>query len=436
MFEYYSEAIDWIHGRLKFGVKPGLKRMEWLLEELRHPEKNIPIVHVAGTNGKGSTISYMLHMLTEAGYKVGSFTSPYIETFNERISVNGQPISDQEMLGLVNAVKPYVEKIEQTDLGGPTEFEIITTMMFLYFGKHNPPDFLLLETGLGGRLDSTNIIEPFLSIITNVGYDHMNILGETIAEIAGEKAGIIKHNVPIITAAENHEALKVISEVAHIKDANLLVYGKEINIIEKQLDNDGEMFSIQTPYETYKDVIISMRGQHQIKNAALAITAIDYLKKISKVKIAEDQIRKGLEKTFWKGRFELVNSNPEIIIDGAHNKEGIESLIETLIRHYPNKKIHILYSALKDKDYIEMIERLSSIATSMHFTSFNFPRAATAIELYSACSIQEKTYSESWQSIFDNLLTTYQDQKEDLVVVTGSLYFISNIREYCRERNI
>jgi dihydrofolate synthase/folylpolyglutamate synthase len=178
-----------------------------------------------------------------------------------------------------------------------------------------------------------------------------------------------------------------------------------------------------------------MRGQHQMKNAALAITAIDYLKKINRVKITENQIRDGLEKTFWKGRFELVSSNPEIIIDGAHNKEGIESLIDTLIRHYPNKKIHILFSALKDKDYVEMIERLSSIATSMHFTTFNFPRAATAMELYSSCSLQEKTYSESWQTIMDELLTTYQDQKKDLVVVTGSLYFISNIREYCRDRN-
>jgi dihydrofolate synthase/folylpolyglutamate synthase len=434
MFEHYSEAIDWIHSRLKFGVKPGLKRMEWLLEELDHPEKNIPTIHVAGTNGKGSTISFMLHMLTEAGYKVGSFTSPYIETFNERISVNGQPISDQEMLELVNEVKPYVEMIEKTELGGPTEFEIITTMMFLYFGKYNIPDFLLLETGLGGRLDSTNIVEPLLSIITNVGYDHMNILGESIAEIAAEKAGIIKQGVPIMSAVENDDARKVISEIANHQAADLFLIGEQINLSEKQLHDHDEMFSIHTPYKTYRDLVISMKGQHQIKNAALAISAIDYLEKISKVKIDEEQIRKGLNKTFWKGRFELVNRNPEVIIDGAHNKEGIESLIETLTRHYPNKNIHFLYSALIDKDYVEMIARLSSIATSMHFTTFDFPRAATAYELYSACELQKKSYSESWQSILDELLTTYQGQNEDIIVVTGSLYFISHIREYCRIR--
>ncbi|KKI92300.1 folylpolyglutamate synthase [Bacillus sp. SA1-12] len=435
MFKHYTEALNWIHGRLKFGIKPGLKRMEWLLTELGHPEKNIPIIHVAGTNGKGSTISYMLHMLIEGGYRVGSFTSPYIETFNERISVNGQPISDQEMLEIANEVKPYVEKIEKTELGGPTEFEIITTMMFLYFGKYNKPDFLLLETGLGGRLDSTNIAEPILSIITTIGYDHMNILGETIAEIAAEKAGIIKHRVPIMTAVENLEAKKVISEVANSMLSEMYSLGTDLNILQKQLHQQGERFTLQTSYSTYKDLVISMKGEHQIKNAALAVSAIDYLIKMDKVKLSDDQLRKGLKGAYWKGRFELVNNNPEVIIDGAHNKEGIDSLLDTLTRHYPDKNIHILFSALKDKDYSQMIARLSSIAASMHFTTFDFPRAATAFELYSACQLKEKTYSESWEKIMDHLLDEYINQKEDLVVVTGSLYFISHIREYCRKRN-
>lgn len=434
MFKDYNEAIDWIHSRLKFGVKPGLKRMEWLLEELDHPEKNIPTIHVAGTNGKGSTISYMLHMLTEAGYKVGSFTSPYIETFNERISVNGQPISDQEMLELVNKVKPYVEKIELTELGGPTEFEIITTMMFLYFGKINRPDFLLLETGLGGRLDSTNIVTPLLSIITNVGYDHMNILGETIEEIAAEKAGIIKGGVPVMTAVENEQAIKVISATAQLNASELFALGAEMTINEKGIHHHGEVFSVDTPFTTYKDLTISMKGQHQVKNAALSLSVIDFLKTKNKITIDEEQIRKGLDKTFWKGRFELINKHPEVIIDGAHNKEGIESLIKTLKRHYPNHYIHFLFSALKDKDYVEMIDRLSSMATSMNFTTFDFPRAATASELYTVCKLQAKSYSESWQLAMDELLTTYKDQKGHVIVVTGSLYFISHIREYCKDR--
>lgn len=250
LFTKYDDAINWIHDRLKFGVKPGLKRMEWLLAELDHPDKKIPTIHVAGTNGKGSTISYMLHMLMEAGYNVGTFTSPYIETFNERISVNSLPISDDEMLRLVNEVKPYVEKIEETDLGSPTEFEIITTMMFLYFGKMNNPDFLLLETGLGGRLDSTNIIDPILSVITNIGYDHMNILGDTISEIACEKAGIIKYRRPIFTAAEKEDALEVLIHTAKELEAPYYSLGSDIKINNLSTWEKGEKFSVQTPNNT------------------------------------------------------------------------------------------------------------------------------------------------------------------------------------------
>lgn len=430
MFSRYEDAVDWIHGRLKFGVKPGLKRMEWLLKELGHPEKNIPTIHVAGTNGKGSTISYMLHMLKEANYNVGTFTSPYIETFNERISVNGEPISDGDMLNLVNEIKPYVDKIGETELGGPTEFEIITTMMFLYFGKLNQPDILLLETGLGGRLDSTNIINPLLSIITNVGYDHMNILGNTITEIASEKAGIIKQNVPVLTAVEKDEALQVINNKAKQLGAEILSVGSEIHILEHSTNEQGEMFTVKTDSYLFENLKIQMRGQHQTKNAALAVSALHFLRKHNKLTVSDDQIYKGLFKAMWKGRFEQVKNNPVIIVDGAHNHEGIESLIETVTRHYPDKQVHILFSALKDKEYEEMIDRLSSIAATMHFTTFDFPRAEAAEKLYFACKLVEKSYSESWKEMLDKLLQLYQGEKDDVIIVTGSLYFISEVRNY------
>ncbi len=430
MFLQYDDAINWIHDRLKFGVKPGLKRMEWLLSELDHPEKNIPTIHVAGTNGKGSTISYMLHMLMEAGYQIGTFTSPYIETFNERISVNGQPITDTEMLQLVNEIKPYVEKIEETDLGSPTEFEIITTMMFLYFGKVNKPDFLLLETGLGGRLDSTNIIDPILSVITNIGYDHMNILGDTITEIALEKAGIIKKGKPIFTAADKEEALEVLYQTAKEKEAPFYSLGIDISMNNLSTWELGEMFSIQTQNNTYEDVKIKMKGNHQISNAALAISVIDYLREQEVIKITHKQVMEGIKKSIWKGRFELILQNPVVIVDGAHNDEGIESLIETIKRHYSHTRVHILFSALSDKNYKKMIERLSTVATSMHFTTFEFPRAAKAEDLYSACEIEDKSFSDSWQGLLDELILSLKNEKNDILIVTGSLYFISAIRNF------
>ncbi|PAD66985.1 bifunctional folylpolyglutamate synthase/dihydrofolate synthase [Bacillus sp. 7586-K] len=436
MFANYDEAINWIHSRLKFGVKPGLKRMEWFLEKYNHPEENLQIIHVAGTNGKGSTISYMRHMLMEAGYKVGTFTSPYIELFNERISVNGQPISDEAMLSLVNEIKPYVEQIEQTELGSPTEFEVITMMMYLYFGKYNQPDFLLLETGLGGRLDSTNVINhPLLSIITNVGYDHMNILGNTIEEIAAEKAGIIKSGVPVFTAIENENGIQVVKDVAKRKNAPLFIYGTDFNIVKHQLHRNGELFSLETSSYVYDDVLITMKGEHQTKNAALAISAIDYLKRKNIVNINEMQLKTALEKTNWIGRFEKVYDNPEVIIDGAHNIEGIESLVSTLKRHYGNRNIHFLVSILNDKNYEEMIHLLTRIATSMHFTSFDFPRAAKASELYSVCELGNKSYSDDWVEKIQNLLKIYENRGDDLIVVVGSLYFISHIRNYFYEKN-
>ncbi|MBM7605740.1 dihydrofolate synthase/folylpolyglutamate synthase [Metabacillus crassostreae] len=433
MFNTYEEALNWIHGRLKFGVKPGLKRMEWLLEQMNSPERNIPIIHVAGTNGKGSTISYLLHMLTEAGYDVGTFTSPYIETFNERISVNGKPISNQEMLQLANEVKPYVDKAETTELGGPTEFEIITTMMFLYFGKYHKPDFVLLETGLGGRLDSTNIVTPILSIITNVGYDHMNILGSTISEIASEKAGIIKQGIPVFTGSENKEVVEVFSRIANQNQAPLFKIGEEFQILNSSQQQKGEMFSMKTNHNEYNQVSIMMKGQHQVQNATLAIAAIDYLNNLEIVSLKKEHIYAGINKAFWMGRFEQIYTNPEVIIDGAHNKEGIESLINTVNRHYPNRKIHILFSALKDKEYSEMINRLTCIATSISFTTFDFPRAASSEELFLACEFSKKDYFPSWRQAVEEMLIKYEN-KDDLILITGSLYFISTVREYVRKK--
>ncbi|WP_273128827.1 bifunctional folylpolyglutamate synthase/dihydrofolate synthase [Bacillus weihaiensis] len=434
MFKRYDEAISWIHGRLKFGVKPGLQRMEELLKQLGSPEKKLRIIHVAGTNGKGSTISYMQHMLCEAGYKVGTFTSPYIETFNERISMNGLPISDDAMLQLVNEVKPYVEKMGRTELGDPTEFEIITIMMFLYFGKYDQPDYLLLETGLGGRLDSTNVVSPLLSVITNVGFDHMNILGNTLAEISAEKAGIIKANVPLITAVEDFEALKVIEKVAAQNNAPIWRLGQELKTFNISRDLHGESFTLQTPYSTFKKIHIQMKGKHQVKNAAIATAAIDYLVPAGLVSMDKEAILKGLKKTIWKGRFEQIKRNPNVIIDGAHNNQGIESLVQTIKGYYPNRKVHLLFSALKDKEYKSMIDRLSSIATSIHFTTFDFPRAETAQNLMDACEHKDKSFFESWEEALMKMMNSYTSE-EDVIIITGSLYFISVVREYLLQYN-
>src|SRR3954469_23771105 len=210
MFTTYSEALEWIHARLRLGIKPGLKRMEWMMAKLANPERELKAVHIGGTNGKGSTVTFLQSILEAAGYSVGTFTSPYIEQFNERISVNGKPISDKEILDLTNVIRPLADELEETELGGPTEFEVITAMSFYYFANVNQVDIVLYEVGLGGRFDSTNIIQPIASVITNIGLDHTNILGHTYEEIAFEKAGIIKEGTPTFTAVKNKNAIRVI----------------------------------------------------------------------------------------------------------------------------------------------------------------------------------------------------------------------------------
>ncbi|MED0937578.1 bifunctional tetrahydrofolate synthase/dihydrofolate synthase [Bacillus mobilis] len=433
MIHTYEEAIGWIHSRLKFGIKPGLERMRWMLEELGNPERHIKCVHLAGTNGKGSTLTYMRYMLEDAKYKVGTFTSPYIETFNERISVNGTPIADEEITELVKMVKPVVEKLDETDLGEATEFEIITVMAICYFGKVNFCDVVLFETGLGGRFDSTNVIHPVLTIITNIGHDHMHILGNTLGEIAYEKAGIIKSGVPVITGVQDEEALQVIQKIAKENHANLYEMGNHFTALHKQSSEDGERFDFTCPFATFEDVRISMKGSHQVGNAALALMAVMYVKTYLSFLIEEEEIRTGLQEAYWIGRFEKLQSNPDIIIDGAHNPEGIESLVKTVESHYKDKNVIVLFTALGDKQLHNMVGQLETIADEIIFTTFAFDRAISADTLASYAKKESKLVFENWKEAIDTKVEMIGEN--DVFIITGSLYFISEVRKYIREKN-
>ena len=433
MIHTYEEAIGWIHSRLKFGIKPGLERMRWMLEELGNPERHIKCVHLAGTNGKGSTLTYMRYMLEGAKYKVGTFTSPYIESFNERISVNGTPIADEEITELVKLVKPVVEILDETDVGEATEFEIITVMAICYFGKFNFCDVVLFETGLGGRFDSTNVIHPVLTIITNIGHDHMHILGNTLGEIAYEKAGIIKSGVPVITGVQDEEALQVIQNVAKENHANLYEMGNHFTALHKQSSEDGEQFDFTCPFASFEDVRITMKGSHQVGNAALALMAIMYVKTYLSFLIEEEEIRTGLQEAYWVGRFEKLQSNPDIIIDGAHNPEGIESLVKTVEAHYKDKNVIVLFTALGDKQLHNMVGQLETIADEIIFTTFAFDRAISADKLASYSQKESKLVFENWKEAIDTKVEMIAEN--DVFIITGSLYFISEVRKYICEKN-
>lgn len=433
MFTTYEEAIDWIHSRLRLGVKPGLKRMEWMMEKLNHPERRIKAIHIGGTNGKGSTLTYVRSILETEGIMVGSFTSPYIEQFNERISVGGVPIKDEEILKLANDIYPLAVELEGTELGAPTEFEVITAMAIHYFAHIEPVDIALFEVGLGGRLDSTNVIHPLLSIITNIGLDHMQILGDNYKDIAFEKAGIIKQGTPVLTGVKQEEASEVILSAAKEKQSKVYQLGKQFTFEHILSTETGEAFSYKDIFSERDYLEISMPGAHQVENAALAVMAVEFLIQYFSFVISEESMKAGLKKAYWPGRFETVQHNPIMILDGAHNEEGISALCNELEKRYSDRDIHIIFAALADKKLDEMIKQLDKVAKSITFVNFDFPRAADSSELVKISKHDDKAAYTDWKEAVQAKKDT--TAKKDILVVTGSLYFISEVKKWMKRNS-
>ena len=427
MFDTYEQAIDWIHARLRLGIKPGLSRMEWMLERLDHPERRIKTIHVGGTNGKGSTVTFLRSILQSAGYRVGTFTSPYFEQFNERISINGQPINDQELIELTNVIKPLADELDQTELGGPTEFEVITAMSFYYFAKMSPVDVAIYEVGLGGRFDSTNVIHPLLSIITSIGLDHTAILGDTYEQIAFEKAGIIKNGVSVITGVKQPEALEVIKKKALEGKSPMYHLGDEFSTSSRKSLEWGEQFAFSSMFGQFQKLETSLIGSHQVDNAACAVMAVKILTNYYSFMIGEEHIREGLTQAYWPGRLEVLSENPLILIDGAHNEEGINALASEIKSRYADKKISILFAALKDKKLDKMIATLEEAADQLTFTTFDFPRAASAEELM---DIGRNKGNKSIAVDYPGFLNMKINElkKDEILIVTGSLYFLSEAK--------
>lgn len=422
----YEQAIEWIHGRLRTGIKPGLARMDYMMERLDHPERRLRAVHIGGTNGKGSTTAMLRSILTEAGFETGTFTSPYIEQFNERISVNGVPVSDEDITHLAGKIKVIADEMESLEIGGPSEFEIITAMAFYYFAYVHPVDIVLFEVGLGGRLDSTNIVHPVLSIITTIGMDHIQFLGDTLEDIAGEKAGIIKSGVPVITAVHQPEARAVIAGKAAEMRAALYEYGHDFSGEWKGSTKEGEQFNFASPYSRRPSLQTGLAGLHQVQNAAMAVMAADYLRMYYSFLIEDTDIKEGLQKAVWPGRFETLSETPLIIADGAHNEEGVAALVKTIGQRFPDKTLHILFAAMKDKPLAGMIDQLSDAADHLYLTTFDFPRAAGAKQY-------EKYQSETVQIVknYPSMIQLFQQNSsdQDVLIITGSLYFISNVKK-------
>jgi dihydrofolate synthase / folylpolyglutamate synthase len=432
MVNIYREALNWMLNRTKFGIVPGLQRMEEMLARLDHPQHDVKVVHVGGTNGKGSTIAYLQSIILESGYTVGTFTSPYIIDYREQIMFCGEMMKEEEFIDLVNLMIPIVEEVEQLPCGAPTEFEIITAMAFYFFGKVKECDLFLVEVGLGGLEDCTNVMTPLISIITSVGHDHQQILGNSLEEIATHKAGIIKSGIPIITAELKEEALNIIRNMAIKNGAEYYEYGNQFKAI--QLKNESaELFNFVGIDSSIEKLELSMLGEHQIRNASCAIMAVDLLMKKYDMKFNEDAMHSGIKKATKAGRFELISTNPFIFIDGAHNEEGIKSLVNTVKSHFHEKEITILFSALKDKNVFEMVKELQEITNDITMTTFDFPRSMNVEELISSANMLNINYESDFVTAIDTKIKKIQ--KNGILLITGSLYFISNVRKYLLSKN-
>lgn len=417
----YEEALAYIESVAWQGSRPGLTRIAALMEGLGNVQNDLKYIHIAGTNGKGSVSALLSSVLTAAGYRTGLFTSPYITRFNERMQVNGVPISDDTLADIVEQVRPVADAMEDK----PTEFELITAAAFLWFAREKC-DIVVLETGLGGRLDATNLIAADeCAVITNIGLDHTEYLGDTLAQIAWEKACIIKPGAPVVAYDSEEAAMAVIRDMAEKQGGSLSVaaFGDIVSLSDSL---DGQTFR----YKNGPELTMSLLGPHQLRNAAAALETVEVLRRRG-WNIGDDALTRGFAATRWPARFEVVCRDPIAIVDGAHNPQGVAALCHA-VRHYlPGKRIVCLVGVLADKDWQSMMEMLKEVAVDFVVVQPDSPRALSDVALAGYLSDRDH-----WVAVADTIATGAAGAEfrakfmHGAVVACGSLYMMAEVRKY------
>lgn len=436
-FETYDEAVEWITRRVPmFGIRPGLDRMGRLMEMLGHPERRLKFIHVAGTNGKGSTCAFLTKALLKNGYDVGTFTSPYMEKFTNRLKYNERDISEEQLLELANQVKPLADELAETEAGAPTMFEICTTIAILFFARVVFPDFVVWETGLGGRLDSTNVVNPLVSVITNIGHDHMDVLGDSLEAVAYEKAGIIKAGVPVISTIEQPELAKVVEETCRDKKSTLYLVGRDFSFDPVTSELNRQEFDFQGPFRRIDGLTITLNGFHQYKNAALSLMTLEVLRQYYALVLEDDALLEAFLETKWPGRLEMLSDKPRLLVDGAHNPEGAETLAQALKETYPYTKLHFMVAMLSTKNHSAYLRHILPLADSLIVTQPDFQKkmdagklADVAQELLKELGREtEVTVEPDWKKALELLYA--KTGPDELAVVSGTLYLISDVRSW------
>lgn len=424
----YEEAMEYISNVGMFGSNYGLERTHRLLELLGSPQNKLKLIHIAGTNGKGSTTSMISKVLIGMGFKVGMYTSPYLEVFEERIQINGVNIPKDKLIDNLENVKYAVSKVIEEGYEHPTEFEIITALMFLYF-YNEKIDYGVIEVGLGGRLDSTNVIIPKVSVITSISMDHINILGNTIEEIAKEKSGIIKEDVPVILYPQKKEAEDVILKAAHNNNSKVY-YVKTDDGNLKGIDYDNITQNVQVNgLNGIYNVDLPLLGEHQILNLCVAIKAVEVLCQVEKIQYNKEIIEESLKDVKWIGRLETLNRNPLIVIDGAHNIDGIRVLKNNIRKYFKYNKMYLLLGILADKQVDEMIKEITPMAEKIFALTPHSDRAELSEDLkreIEKVNQNVEAFDDYNEAINEALKVAEYD---DLILVSGSLYMIGDMRK-------
>jgi len=417
--KHYNKCIQTMYGLRRFGIKLGLSTIKSMLHDLGNPQDKFSCIHVAGTNGKGSIASSIASILKESNYRVGLYTSPHLVRFNERIQINNQPVSDKNIVEAYEALKNI-----STGKRESTFFEYSTAMALYEFGKQKV-DWAVIETGMGGRLDATNIIKPALTIISNISLEHGMYLGNTIKQIAGEKGGIIKNNVPVVTGAKQKIAVSILKDIAKQKSAPFFRLGDEFKVRR----NKNKTFNYFGIENTWRDLRTGLQGNHQIDNAGLVLAACELLNK-SRAKLSFNGIKKGLEKNRWPGRLDIVSENPLIILDGAHNIIATRKLVKYLSKNLAGRNITLIAGILDDKPYSSMLKTLCSVCNRAILTQPKINRALPPEKLYSAAKeiiTDIKIIPDVSQAIKHAIKTT---PKNEAICIAGSLYLVGEAIKY------
>ncbi|MEW5932156.1 MAG: folylpolyglutamate synthase/dihydrofolate synthase family protein [Bacillota bacterium] len=425
----YEEALAYIHGLGRFGSRLGLERITRLLDLAGRPHSDLRVIHVAGTNGKGSVTALVASVLQAAGYRTGMYVSPYLEDFRERIQVDGQCIPERDLAAWVESLRPLADRVVAEGLDHPTEFEFITLLAMCYFAARRV-DYVALEVGLGGRFDATNVVaQPLACVISNIALDHTDRLGHTLGEIAFEKAGIIKPGCPVVTGARDPEALEVIARVAREKGSRLLVAGEDFSWQERYCDWRGQRVDLDCPDRRFADLFIPLVGRHQQSNTACAVTALE----VGVPGLPEGTVREGVAGCRWPGRLEVLAESPLVVIDAAHNPDGAAALRQALDL-FPRRRLVMVLGVLKDKNAEAMVPLLAPLADLLVATTPVGPRAGAPERIAHLARplCREVAVEPDLADALEVALGAAAPQ--DMVLVAGSIYLVGPARALLRQR--